>query len=323
MSAALLKTRISAELGPINRALDLACNELPAPARPIARHIFDAGGKRLRPFLAVTAARLVGYAKDDIYNLAITMEMLHAATLLHDDVLDSAATRRGQAAAHTVFGAARAILAGDALLACANSIVASFGNPALCRCFSEATSRTAAGEIQEISCMRRVDLSEAEYLDIAMGKTASLIGESCRLGALRAGAAPDEIRALHEFGVNLGLAFQIVDDALDFAPQEQTGKPTGGDAREGKLTPPLRLYRSSLDAAEREDFDRDFTAGAVDEGAAARIAAAIREKGFDLKTREIAGEFLQKAREALGVLPDNPERQTLLLMADYIGAREK
>lgn len=301
----------------------MACEDLPAPARPIARHIFNAGGKRLRPFLTVTAARLLGYANDDIYRLAITMEMLHAATLLHDDVLDNAATRRGHAAAHTVFGQAPAILAGDALLACANAIVASFDNPALCRCFSEATSRTAAGEILEISSMRRLDLSEAEYLDIAMGKTACLLGESCRLGALRAGAAPGDILALHDFGVNLGLAFQIVDDALDFAPEEQTGKPTGGDAREGKLTPPLRLYRSSLDPAERANFDHDFVAGTIDEARAGRIAAVIREKGFDLKTREIAGEFLQKARSALAALPATPERQVLFLMADYIGARQK
>lgn len=323
MAALILKTRLAAELAPINKALDKACEVLPEPVRPVARHIFKAGGKRLRPFLAICTARLLGYDKDDIYGLAITMEMLHAATLLHDDVLDNAASRRGQPAAHTVFNPASVILAGDALLACANAIVAQFGNPALSQCFSEATSRTAAGEILEISCMRRVDLPEAEYLQIAHGKTACLLGESCRLGALRANASPDAVQAAYDFGLNLGLAFQIVDDALDFAPEEQTGKPTGGDAREGKLTPPLRLYRQSLDHAERETFDDAFANGTIDGQMAREIAKSIREKGFDQAARQIAGEYLQKARDAASRLPDRPERKILLLMTDYVGAREK
>lgn len=323
MAALILKTRLAAELAPINKALDDACEALPAPVLPIVRHILNAGGKRLRPFLTICTARLLGHDRDDIYGLAVTMEMLHAATLLHDDVLDNAVSRRGQPAAHTVFNAASVILAGDALLARANAIVAQFGNPALSQCFSEATSRTAAGEILEISCMRRVDLSEAEYLQIAHGKTACLLGESCRLGAVRAKASPGEVRAAYDFGLNLGLAFQIVDDALDFAPGEQTGKPTGGDAREGKLTPPLRLYRQSLGHAEREAFDRAFANGTIDEQMAGEIAKSIREKGFDHAARQIAGEYLQKARDAAGRLPDRPERKILLLMADYVGAREK
>ena len=162
----LLKARLALELPPINKALSRAAEGLPHPVRPIARHIFEAGGKRLRPLLTILMARLLGYDKKDIYDLAVTMEMLHAATLLHDDVLDNADTRRGKPAAHTIFNATSTILAGDAMLAHANALVAQCGDPRLCLCFSEATSRTAAGEILEIAAQHQVETSAEEYEDV-------------------------------------------------------------------------------------------------------------------------------------------------------------
>ena len=252
----LLKARLALELPPINKALSRAAEGLPHPVRPIARHIFEAGGKRLRPLLTILMARLLGYDKKDIYDLAVTMEMLHAATLLHDDVLDNADTRRGKPAAHTIFNATSTILAGDAMLAHANALVAQCGDPRLCLCFSEATSRTAAGEILEIAAQHQVETTAEEYEEIIRGKTAWLIRASCQLGALRAGADDALVEAAAAYGENIGMAFQIVDDALDFAPQSVTGKPSGGDVREGKLTPPLRMYRDSLDDAARASFDQ-------------------------------------------------------------------
>ena len=239
----LLKARLALELPPINKALSRAAEGLPHPVRP--RHIFEAGGKRLRPLLTILMARLLGCDKKDIYDLAVTMEMLHAATLLHDDVLDNADTRRGKPAAHTIFNATSTILAGDAMLAHANALVAQCGDPRLCLCFSEATSRTAAGEILEIAAQHQVETTAEEYEEIIRGKTAWLIRASCQLGALRAGADDALVEAAAAYGENIGMAFQIVDDALDFAPQSVTGKPSGGDVREGKLTPPLRMYRDS------------------------------------------------------------------------------
>lgn len=323
MHTTILESRLKAELAPLNEALDQACRELPKPVQPVARHIFGAGGKRLRPFLTICAARLCGQPGDDIHRLAITMEMLHAATLLHDDVLDKAEKRRGQAAAHTVFNPLSVILAGDALLASANAIVADFGDPALCLCFSKATSRTAAGEILEISAVGRVDLAHEEYLEIALGKTACLLGESCRLGALCVHARDKLVQALYDFGINLGLAFQIVDDALDFAPEAQTGKPTGGDAREGKLTTPLRLYRDDLDPERREIFDREFAGGLIDARKAEQIALEIREKGYDAKARAIASQYLEKAREALDPFATTPDKEALIQMTEYVGTRIK
>lgn len=321
MPETLLHQRLAQELTPVNAALDRAAQRLPEPVRPVARHILQAGGKRLRPFLTVLMARLLGDSGQRVYDLAVTMEMLHAATLLHDDVLDDAANRRGKPAAHTQFGVAQAILAGDALLAGANAQVADFGDPRLCRCFSTATSETAAGEILEIAAQRRVDVSAGEYAAIVRGKTAALIAASCELGALAAGAAPDAVAAAACYGENLGMAFQIVDDALDFAPEEVTGKPTGGDVREGKLTPPLRLYRLQLSENERAVFDAAFVCGMMSEADASEISTRVREGGFDRRAREEAEAYLEAARAALLRLPDAPERRVLLEMTDYVRDR--
>ena len=318
-----LKARLALELPGINRALNRAVDTLPEPVRPVARHIFDAGGKRLRPLLTVLTARLLGHEDKGVKDLAITLEMLHAATLLHDDVLDNAVSRRGKPAAHTMFDVSSVILAGDALLAGANALVAAHGDTRLTRCFSEATSRTAAGEILEIAAQRRVDSTSADYEDMVRGKTAWLIRAACEMGALAAGADDASVAAAAAYGENLGMAFQMVDDALDFAPESVTGKPTGGDVREGKLTPPLRLYRDSLDEAGRSAFDAAFCAGLMTEADAADIAQRIRQAGYDDAVRRQADEFLDAARQALETLPDRPERELMRQMADYVRDRSK
>ncbi len=321
-----LKERLIEELPLIEEALERAVTLVPAPAKPVVEHIFAAGGKRLRPFLTVLSARLLGYASDDIYDLAISMEMLHAASLLHDDVLDNAATRRGEPAAHTLFNPTSTILAGDALLATANLLVSGFNDVQLCRCFSEATMQTVAGEILEIEYLRRLDQDDSIYEAIVLGKTAWLLRASCALGALRAQCTAAEVQALAIYGQELGLAFQMVDDALDFAPEEETGKPSGGDLCEGKLTPPIRLYRESLQSRAQEAFDRAFTSGAFSAEEAANIGAEICRQGFDSQTRQKAGEALQRARNSLALLPavtqGRAEYALLLDMADYVQKRQ-
>ncbi len=318
-----LKARLAHELPHIEKALAQACAALPASVRPTAEHIFSAGGKRLRPFLTIITARLLGYAEDDIYSLAVTMEMLHAATLLHDDVLDDAVTRRGQAAAHTLFGTASTILAGDALLAAANTLVASFDDVRLCRCFSDATMQTASGEILEIQYMRRVDQDASVYDAIVLGKTAWLLRASCLLGALKASVSQEVLKSVAAYGQALGMAFQLVDDALDFAPEAVTGKPTGGDILEGKLTPPIRLYRAQLAEAERVRFDAAFTQGTFTKDDAAYMGAEICRLGLDVKTRDMASKALNEAREALQTLPQGEEQIILQQMTDFVQNRQK
>ncbi|MCL1985555.1 MAG: polyprenyl synthetase family protein [Betaproteobacteria bacterium] len=319
----VLQTRLAAELPAISRALAQAVDSLPASVQPIARHILNAGGKRLRPFLTVLSARLFGYRENDIYPLAATMEMLHAATLLHDDVLDEAVTRRGKPAAHTLFDLVTVILAGDALFSHANRLVAEYGDCRLSACFSEATLRTAVGEIQEITYRRRVDQQPEIYNEIITGKTAWLIRASCEMGALRAKADQRELELTTQYGLQLGMAFQLVDDALDFAPPEKTGKPSCGDVREGKLTPPLLLYREHLAPAERAAFDLRFCSGDLDDAAAQTVGARIRALGFDAQSRRIADTHLEKARVALHGLPDAPERSILEHIIAHVRDREE
>lgn len=321
MPLKLFYDRLALESPHIDQAIATAIGELPAPARPMAAHIIDAGGKRLRPLLTVLAARLAGYERNEIYRLAACMEMLHAATLLHDDVLDNAATRRGKKAAHALFGIDKAILAGDALLAGGNAIVASFNDPALCICYSRATAKTAAGEILEMDSLRRPDLSLQEYLDIARGKTACLISQSCLMGALAARATARQAESLASYGENLGIGFQLVDDALDFASGLRTGKPLGGDLREGKLTPPLRFYRDSLDAGSRQDFDDKFIRNSFSEEELEDIIA--KTEFHSEAARSMAGEFLAKAKKSLEPLPNCSEKEILNQIADFIAARDK
>lgn len=305
----------------IQAALEQAVDRLPAPVRELAGYALLTGGKRLRPLLTLTAARLFECRRADLYDLAAAPELIHVASLLHDDVLDAADTRRGRRAAHQVFGVIPCLLAGDALLAEASHRVAQFGDPQLVLCVSDAMLRTVAGEAHEIARQRSLDHGLDEYLSIIEGKTGWLLRASCRLGALFAGAAPHEAEALSSYGLNLGMAFQIVDDALDFADEAVTGKPTGGDLREGKLTPPLLQYMNALPDAERARFAESFTRGSFSQDEVADISRRIRDRGFDAAARDMADAYLNKAGACLDALPDRPERDILRLALSFVRDR--
>lgn len=314
---------LTAEQPRINAALSAETATLHPLVRPVAEHVLEAGGKRLRPLLVLLMARLFGYRNDDAYPLACSVELLHSATLLHDDILDEADLRRGLPSAHVTFGTTPTVLAGDALLALANLIVARYGDAKLTACISEAIIQTATGEIVEIAHMRSTAHSQQTYIDIITGKTAWMLQASCELGALRGGATPEQVQAAAAFGLNLGIAFQIVDDALDFADRADTGKPVGGDLREGKLTPPIIMYRDTLTADARQSFDAKFTEGTFQDAEIQSISADIRALGVDTKTRELAGSYLKDARTALMRLPDVQERSILLQTVAYVQERRK
>ncbi|MCR4666412.1 MAG: polyprenyl synthetase family protein [Desulfovibrio sp.] len=319
----LLKAKLSLELPRINEHLRRAAEALPSAVQPLVRHIFEAGGKRLRPLLTILTARLLNYDNEDIFDLGISLEMLHAATLLHDDVIDNAPVRRGKPAAHTLFSPTAVILAGDALLAEGNVLVTRFHNAALSHCFSKAISETCAGEIAEIESQRDPLVSLDRYLSIITGKTACLISSACKMGAIVAKAPENIVEAAAQFGENIGIAFQLVDDAIDFAREEETGKPSGGDLKEGKLTLPLRYYRESLTEKDREDFDEAFRGGNIPDDQCRVIAETIRRKGFDNKTRTYANSFLEKALKALDVLPHGKEKELLHEMTEFVRDRKK
>lgn len=305
----------------INAVLEKEIAALPEVARAIAAHTLNAGGKRMRPLLAVYMGRLFGSNDPAIYAMAAAIEFFHVATLIHDDVLDNATTRRGILAAHKMYTPTTAILGGDAMLAHAARMVARIGDTFISQQFAEAVMATAVGEIDEFTRQGDIDISHEQYLGMITGKTAWSIKVACQLPAYFAGADSAQMEAAAAFGLELGLAFQIVDDALDIAPSKDTGKPSGGDLREGKCTPLIKFYYGGLADAAKKDFAAKFKAGSFTEAEIESIIAAMRAKGMDAQTRDLAGEHLDRARTALALLPDNKERKILALVPDFIKNR--
>lgn len=320
-----LRRLLATEQAPINAELSRRLDDLPPLARPAATHVLEAGGKRLRPLLTLITGRALGCPQalqHDLYILGAAVEMLHAATLLHDDILDNALLRRGKPAAHTLFGTTPVVLAGDALLAKALLMVARLDDVRLTGCISEAVMRTAEGEIAEFASLRDTSMPQSRYLAIITGKTAWMLRASCELGALRAGAAPTLVDAAARFGLELGIAFQMVDDALDFSPSTDTGKPTGGDLREGKITPPLLHYLGSLPPDRAATLRERFAADALEETDLEQLGAEIFHSGCAQKTRAQADAHLASARTALTAFPPSEHRDLLGQMIDYVGSRE-
>lgn len=321
---AQLKAAFLKELPAINTAIGQEIKALPAPVRPVAAHVMDAGGKRLRPMLTILFARALGFRGEDLHTLAASLEFLHSATLMHDDILDNAELRRGRPAAHTLFGVTQTVLAGDVLLALANEIVARTGDPALTSCISRAIMQTATGEIMEIAAIRKADITRAEYIEIITGKTAYLIQSACEFGVIAAQGSPRAREAAKTFGLNLGIAFQLVDDALDYTSGADTsGKPLGGDLREGKFTLPLLSYLESLPAAQRAAVTGELTDAGLDPVRQDRITRDIVERGFAEKTRDEAKSYLALASRALDVLPEGLEKKLLGAMIDFVLTRDK
>ncbi|MFZ5811339.1 MAG: polyprenyl synthetase family protein [Thermodesulfobacteriota bacterium] len=300
------------ELPSIDRYLEAQAHRLDPSVSPTVRHVLEAGGKRFRPMLTILMARALGYRGDDILPLACSLELLHSATLLHDDIVDGARLRRGRQSAHLLFGATHTILVGDALLALANRLVAEYGIPALTRHLSEALLRTATGEIREIAHLRDTNLNIETYYEIITGKTAFLIQAACRCGAVLAGASADLEEAASGFGLALGIAFQLVDDALDYtSPSIVSGKPAASDLKEGKVTLPLILYLADLDFEERRRVTDDFANDRLSPEDLENLRRIIVSSGYADKTREAAASYLAKAKKALEPFPASPETDLL------------
>ena len=314
---------LDSEIELINAEIQRSIRNLPPYLYDIAAYTALSGGKRIRPILTLASARLFGIQGQELYGLSVIPELIHVATLLHDDVLDHAKMRRGRPAAHIIFGAAPAILAGDALLALANHMAASYGSSRIMQCVSEAVIMTAEGEAHEMKRQHCAYCDNREYVDIVTGKTGWLIRCACRLGTLYAGAADKDVERLSEFGLNLGIAFQLIDDALDFADENETGKPTAGDLQEGKFTPPLMMYADSLQNHHADEFLNKFKHGSFTQEELKAIAGEIRKKGFDEATRALAGEYLGKAASCLEGMPSCFERNVFFDALEYVRARKK
>lgn len=316
------KKILSGEEQKISATLETEISRLDPVVQPLAAHVIEAGGKRIRPTMTVLMAKAFGCADERLYEIASAIELLHGASLMHDDVVDAAALRRGSPSAHTVFGVNRTILAGDVLLAACMRIVLRTRMFGLIDSVATAAEKTSAGEVDEISNLRNPNLDYQSYLRIITGKTGWLIRSACEIGAMHAGVSAEQVAAAARYGLELGIAFQLVDDALDIAPQSKTGKPTGGDLREGKVTPLLHFYLEALDAKEREAFVRGFKEASFIEQDIEFHVKRMRELKCDEKTRALADSHLKSAEAALDLVPAGQERDILLAMIEYIRNRD-
>ena len=290
----------------------------PVPVIPaLADHLIAGSAKRLRPLLTIAAARICGARDDASLKLAAAVEFIHTATLLHDDVVDSSQLRRGRVAAHLIWGAPSSVLVGDFLFARAFELMVGAGSMPALEILARASRVIAEGEVLQLTRAHDMDLSQEVYLDIIRAKTAELFAAAAEAGAVSAGASPDRGRALRQYGQDLGLAFQLVDDALDYSGDSGTlGKNPGDDFREGKATLPLLL------AMARTPGEREFWVRTVDrrdqaDGDFERARELMRQTGALAATLDLAAGYAASAKAALSGFGSNSWRPALEDLADF------
>jgi octaprenyl-diphosphate synthase len=290
----------------------------------LASHIVASGGKRLRPLLTLAAARMCGYRGTRHIGLAACVEFIHTATLLHDDVVDESRLRRGQASANALFGNKASVLVGDFLFSRAFQLMVADGSLEVLRILSAASATIAEGEVLQLMTQNDTSTTEAQYLAVIEGKTAALFAAATEIGAVIAGEPPERQAALRDFGMALGIAFQLVDDALDYsADQQALGKTVGDDFREGKITLPVLLAFARGSEAERDFWRRTLERREQEEGDLARAQALLVEHGAIRDTIDRARLFADKARASLAAFPDGAEKQALSAVAEFCVERAR
>jgi len=280
------------------------------------------GGKRLRPLLMILAARLCGYRGDNDLQLALVFEFLHAATLLHDDVVDHAEFRRSRPAANTVWGNPAVVLVGDFLYSKSILMTVGYQNLKMLEVLSEATTRMSEGEVLQLVYSDNLEISETEYIEVITRKTAVLISAACQIGALLGGGGNAEEMALRSYGHDLGIAFQLIDDTLDFTGEvEELGKPVGNDIQEGKATLPLIRALSKSKPAERLRIQQIFCSEEISQSDVDELRTFVVRTGGIEYTQDMAAFYSRKAKENLGIFPDGPVKEILEDIADYVICR--
>jgi octaprenyl-diphosphate synthase len=287
----------------------------------LADHLIAAGGKRLRPLLTIAAARALNGGGERSHKLAAAVEFIHTATLLHDDVVDGSEMRRSKVAAHLIWGSPSSVLVGDFLFARAFELMVETDSLRALHILARASAVIAEGEVLQLTRSRDLRLDQAVYLQIVQAKTAELFAAAAESGAVAAGATDADVSAMRAYGMNLGLAFQLVDDALDYASDAETlGKNAGDDFREGKVTLPLLL------AVQRTRGEEPFwerTIGKVEqvEGDFRRAREMILGTGALQSTIDLAGDYADAAKASLDSLADGPWKAALKDLADFAVSR--
>ncbi len=317
-----LTTLLETELHATNRAIVARMDSPVALIPQLAAHLVASGGKRLRPLLTLASAKLCGYEGERHVSLAACVEFIHTATLLHDDVVDESVLRRGSASANAVFGNKASVLVGDFLFARAFQLMVDDGSLEVLRILSAAAATIAEGEVLQLTTQNDLETTEQRYFDVIRGKTAALFAAACEVGGVIAGRSEPECAALRNFGMDLGMAFQLVDDALDYsADQALLGKTIGDDFREGKLTYPVLLSIAAAEGDEAAFWNRTIGQG---EQTASDLQTALdfmRERDATGRSLDRANEFVDSACTALEIFPDSTMRQALMDAARYTTAR--
>ncbi len=317
-----LVSLVADDLQACNRAIVARMDSKVALIPQLAAHLVAAGGKRIRPLLTLASARMCGYAGDRHVNLAACVEFIHTATLLHDDVVDESLLRRGLASANAIFGNKASVLVGDFLFARAFQLMVTDGSLQVLEILSRAAATIAEGEVLQLSTQNDLSTTEDQYLDVIRGKTAALFAAACEVGAVVADRPEVEAQALMSFGTDIGMAFQLVDDALDYVADQATlGKTIGDDFREGKITLPVLaayaagdederiFWRRTIEDSEQSDLDLDHAMGLIARHDAIGVTLAR------------ATAFAEDAKRALSIFPHSPYRESLEAVADYTVSR--
>ncbi len=318
-------------LGPIEDDLavleEILSQEIDSPAELIcqaATYVLKSRGKRIRPALLLLSARICGYGDGSRHvKLASIGEYLHVATLIHDDIIDNSEMRRGKPSANSVWGNSLSVLVGDYLYTRSVKYLVEDEDLEVMRPFVDATLRMVEGEVLQQEMCGKSDISPDVYLSMITRKTASLFSACCRVGAIISGAPPDRTNALGFFGLDLGIAFQIMDDALDFVGDERRlGKPAGKDLREGRITFPLICILRQGSEADREIVRRFFARPEKEESQVAEILSLVEKYRAVQWARGVASDYAEKAKGHLTLFPNSEAKKSLLALVDYTLARD-
>ncbi|MEM7719281.1 MAG: polyprenyl synthetase family protein [Pseudomonadota bacterium] len=319
--------RLAAHLADDMAAVDLLIRERMssehAPRIPeVTAHLVEAGGKRVRPMLTLAAARLCGYDGFNHHRLAATVEFIHTATLLHDDVVDESAQRRGRPTANLLWDNKSSVLVGDYLFARSFQLMTATGSIRVLDILANAAATIAEGEVLQLTAAANLATTEDIYIKVVRGKTAALFAAAAEVGGVISDVPQDQIDALRTYGDALGIAFQIADDLLDYGGDTgATGKDIGDDFRERKLTLPVIKAIAQADQDERAFWKRTIEKGDQRDGDLEEALALIAKHGTMEITRRQALDWAATAKEALHILPEHPLRDMMVDLADYVVAR--
>jgi octaprenyl-diphosphate synthase len=313
---------VSGDMGRVNATILARTGSEVAMIPEVAKHLIDSGGKRLRPMLTLALAQLTGYAGDGHIKLAAAVEFMHTATLLHDDVVDESEMRRGRLAARMLWGNEASVLVGDFLLGQAFKMMVEVGSLKALEILSSAAAVIAEGEVMQLAAAKNTATTEDEYLAVIRAKTAELFAAACEVGPTLAGRHKTEQAACRSFGMNLGIAFQLVDDALDYGGAAQKlGKNVGDDFREGKITLPVVLAFRRGGDAERDFWRRTLERGeATDADLEHAIGLMTKHRALE-DTLGRAQHYGAIARDALALFPDSAMKAALTGAVDFCIAR--